>query len=403
MILWIAIQLLMMENKTQKPKKILIFSMSYYPRFVGGAEVALKEITDRLSNMEFEFHLVTLRYDTTVPKNEKIGNVYVYRIGFTKKNPSFEDLRSFPLRLNKIIYQFWAPCVGWWLHKKFQFQKVWSMMAHSAGIPGNIFSRISGVPLLLTLQEGDPTDKIEKQMRIFGPLFTGSFKQAKQIQVISRFLKEWALRMKSQVTPEIVPNGVDTAVFRPSVQKGEQKKIRLITTSRLVPKNGVDLVIEAMKDLPENVHFDIVGDGYEKGFLEDLAKKLALEKRIFFYGQKNALELAVLLQNADIFIRASRSEGFGNSFLEAMSVGLPVIGTSVGGITDFLFDPSSHNHKATGLLCEIDDSKSIVRCVRELIDNRALRSMLAYNAQNAIPREYDWNLIAPRIGAILKR
>jgi len=224
--------------------------------------VALKEITDRLDQKEFEFHLITLRYDSAFLKYEKIGNVHVHRVGFAKKNVTFEDLRSFPFRLNKLLYQFWAPCVGLWLHKKYTFTKVWSMMAHSAGIPGNIFSRISRVPLLLTLQEGDPTEYIEKQMRLFGPLFTGVFTRAKQIQAISLFLKEWAIQMKSKVTPDVVPNGVDTLVFVPGTKLETKEGFRLITTSRLVPKNGVDLVIEAMTQLPENVYFDIVGDGF---------------------------------------------------------------------------------------------------------------------------------------------
>ena len=54
----------------KKVKKILIFSLAYYPNFVGGAEVAIKEITDRLSPEEFEFHLVTLRFDSSLPKTE---------------------------------------------------------------------------------------------------------------------------------------------------------------------------------------------------------------------------------------------------------------------------------------------------------------------------------------------
>jgi len=52
-------------------KKILIFSITYYPSYVGGAEVAIKEITDR--NKDIEFHMVTLRFDRNLPKKEKIA------------------------------------------------------------------------------------------------------------------------------------------------------------------------------------------------------------------------------------------------------------------------------------------------------------------------------------------
>ena len=65
------------ESSTEEntKKKILIFSLVYYPNFIGGAEVAIKEITDRLRGADFD--MVTLRFDRNLPKVEKIGNVTV--------------------------------------------------------------------------------------------------------------------------------------------------------------------------------------------------------------------------------------------------------------------------------------------------------------------------------------
>ena len=60
-------------------KKVLIFSLVYYPRFIGGAEIAVKETTDRLGE-DFQFDMITLRKDAL--KFERIGNVNVYRVGF---------------------------------------------------------------------------------------------------------------------------------------------------------------------------------------------------------------------------------------------------------------------------------------------------------------------------------
>ena len=62
------------------PKKILIFSIAYHP-FIGGAEMAIKEITDRIGDIDFD--LITLRFDKNLSKFERIGNLNVYRIGFT--------------------------------------------------------------------------------------------------------------------------------------------------------------------------------------------------------------------------------------------------------------------------------------------------------------------------------
>jgi len=389
---------------TINKKKIIIFSMSYYPRFVGGAEVALKEITDRINVNEYEFHLVTLRYDSSFARYEKIGNVHVYRIGYTQRNPSFKDLRALPLRFNKVLYQFWAPCIGWWLHRKIKFQTVWAMMAHSSGVPANIFSFFLKIPLILTLQEGDPTNHIEKQMRIFGPLFTTVFKRASHIQVISQFLKEWAVKMGARKENiEIIPNAVDGSTFTYRNEYRQRQIKRIITTSRLVPKNGTDILLRALALLPDTFHLDVVGDGYQKQELECLGQELGISHRVIFHGQKNQNEIVLLLKEAFIFCRPSRSEGLGNSFLEAMAVGVPVIATPVGGIPDFLFDPGLHGDKATGLFCNSNDEKSVARCVIRYNGDADFYKNIAYTAMQLIQKKYTWDKVAEEMRKLFKK
>jgi len=62
-------------------KKILIFSLAYYPNAVSGAEGAIKEITDRINDIEF--HMITLRFMREHPSEELFGNVHVHRVGLT--------------------------------------------------------------------------------------------------------------------------------------------------------------------------------------------------------------------------------------------------------------------------------------------------------------------------------
>src|SRR4051812_6431054 len=118
-------------------KRILIFSLAYFPKHVGGAEVAIKEITDRIGDIEF--HMVSNRFDSTLPKVEKIGNVLVHRIGITTKNPSMIDLRKFPLHLNKFLFQFLAAWKALQLHRQYKYDAIWAMMAHSTGVPSALF------------------------------------------------------------------------------------------------------------------------------------------------------------------------------------------------------------------------------------------------------------------------
>ena len=366
--------------------------MSYYPRFVGGAEVAVKEITDRIHESLYEFHLITLRYDRNLARYEKIGNVHVYRIGFSATAPSFADLRKMPLRVNKIIYQVWAPCIAWWLHRKVKFDGVWAMLAHSAGIPAHIFSYLAPVPYIVTLQEGDPLPHIEKQMAVAGPLFFRLFPRARHIVAVSHFLKNWAESLgASAQNISVIPNGVDAVSLGSKSTRSAHYMV--VTTSRLVPKNGVDTLICAMQYVPDDVVLHIAGDGYQRECLEQLVTEKKLQNKVIFLGHQNKEQVEHLLERADVFIRPSRSEGFGNSFLEAMAYGVPIVGTHVGGIPDFLIDPSQNYEQATGLVCGVGDPQSIASCIVKYKENPDVYRHIQKNGKELIAKGYLWDTI----------
>ena len=387
-------------------KKVLIVSMAYFPRFVGGAEVAIKEITDRLSD-EYEFHLVTLRYDSTLPRESKEGNVYVHRIGFSTQAPTLSDLRKLPLHLNKYLFQFSAYLKARKLHRAHRYDMVWSMMAHSAGIPGALFKiTYPRVPFLLTLQEGDTPEHIAHAARPSLFLFNLAFVRADAVQAISHFLAAWAKRQGAKRRVDVIPNGVDVSRFSTRQTKEEREKKRkelcsddeatlLVTVSRLVKKNGVDLVIRALPHLPSRVTFVVAGDGPEKENLKHLAASLEVEDRVLFLGEVSQQDLPLLLSSCDMFIRASRSEGQGIAFIEAMAMGLPTIGTNVGGIPDFL------RESETGFLAE-PTSESIASAVVRAIEHPIETNRVAEGGQRLVKEKYDWNGIATEMGSLFK-
>ena len=388
-------------------KKILIFSLAYYPKHVGGAEAAIKNITDRIDSSEIEFHMVTNRFDTTLPKVEKVGNVLVHRIGIATKNPEMKDLRKFPLHLNKALFQFAAARKAHELHKKYQYDAVWSMMAHSTGIPGGLFKKKHPeVRYILTLQEGDPPEYIEAKMKAFGKRFKEAFTRADTIQVISTFLGEWAKRMGYIGEIELVPNAVNTSHFSQVYTEEELKPIRdalqkkdgdvfLITTSRLVKKNACDDVIKALPHLPEKVKFIILGTGPDEDMLRSLAKELGVQDRVQFVGFVDHSEMPKYLKVSDIFIRPSLSEGFGSSFVEGMAAELPVIATQEGGIADFLFDPERNPDKpATGRAVDARDPEGIARAITLFIDDPETTKKIVQNAKDLAFSKYDWDTIA---------
>lgn len=396
-------------------KKVLIFSLQYYP-FVGGAEVAIKEITDRISLDEYEFHMVTSRFDSTLPKTEKIGNVTVHRIGLATKSPNIADLKKMPLHLNKFLFQLLAVPHALALHRKHHFDMTWAMMAHATAVPAGIFKSFNPkTPYLLTLQEGDPTEYIEKMMKPVWPLFRQGFVRADALQPISTFLLLWGKRMGFTGEEKVIPNGVDTERFTQTFSKEEIQEMKntlnkkegdvfVVTTSRLVHKNAVDDVINALTHLPENVYFLIYGIGPDEDKLKELARTRGLGLRARFMGQIGHKEMPLMLSSCDIFIRPSRSEGMGISFIEAMAAGLPVIATQEGGIRDFLFDEKRNpGVETTGWAVGVDSPEQIAEAVLEIMGNPAKTSQVVLQAKKQALRGYDWDTIAVSMRELFDR
>lgn len=388
-------------------KNILIFCLSYYPQFTSGAEAAVKEITDRLSPDEFEFHLVTLRYDSALAKEERIGNVLVHRIGITAAQPSFQDLGKMPLHLNKPLYQFLAAFKGWQLHRRFHFDAIWSVMAHSAGVPAAIFKLFyPKMPYVLTLQEGDPTEYIERVMKPLWPLFTRAFTSATVVQAISESLAAWARRRGFTGPIEIVRNGanpkdVNDSASAEDIAKAMQTlnkqpgEILLMNTARLVHQKGHDTVIRSLVSLPENVRLVLVGDGEDRKALQSLADELGVAHRVQFTGNVPRSEVTSYRKCADIFVGPSRSEGLGNAFLSAMASRLPVIASQEGGIADFLFDAKRNPEKpTTGWAVDKDRPEQIASAVQDILANPERVKQVGEQARDLILKEYEWDAIA---------
>ncbi|MDP3725665.1 MAG: glycosyltransferase [bacterium] len=378
-------------------KRILIFSLAYSP-FMGGAELAVKEITDRTGN-DFSFDMVTLRFDKKLPKIETIGNITVYRIGFSKTSPTFSDLRSFPLHLNKLFFQFTAAIKGSQLHRRNSYDAVWALMAHSSGVPVALFHLLHPkIPYMLTLQEGDEISHIKRMMLPFYPLFKRAFTQASVIQVISTYLGNWAYDMGFKGQVVVVHNGVDIKNFQFSISNFQKSELRkklgiyendkiIITTSRLVPKNAIDDIIKSLKFLPAHIKFLILGTGPDEHTLKELAKREGVESRVFFVGYVPYKNIPAYLQISDAFIRPSLSEGMGSSFVEAMVAGIPIIGTAVGGIPDFLKD------NETGFVCRVKDPEHVAQKISYILDpqNRDHMEKVKKEALRIALRNHDWD------------
>ncbi len=389
-----------MENENAKPR-ILIFSTAYHP-FVGGAEVAVKEITDRLGDF-FDFDLITAKFDKKLPSFERIGNVNVYRLG----------------RGNQSLDKIFLPLSGLIKTVKLNRQRnyfcFWGMMVtYGSGAPYlfNIFNcvfRQKKVPVVLTLQEGDSESHLKfKWFGLISLSWRMALRRTAVLTGISNFLLNRGKKYGYKGECVLVPNGVDLELFSKNVDVTVQNEIKnklgkkesdifLVTDGRLAYKNGIDCVIEALVRLPENISFIIIGKGKEGYKLQKQADKLGVSSRVKFLGFIDYKNLPDYLSACDIFIRPSRSEGFGNSFIEAMAAKLPVIATPVGGIVDFLDD------RETGVFCSPDNPNSIVAAVNLILKDKNLKQKIVDNAYQRVYFRYGWDEIAKKMKGFFEK
>ena len=364
--------------------------------------MAVKEITDRMS-ADFEFDLITAKLKKDLPSMEKVGVVNVYRVGIGR--PLFD----------KLILPFRGALLARKLNKKANYFCFWGIMVTFGSGAGYLFNILQAltfkkkVPIVLTLQEGDSESHLQyKWLGLIALSWRLALWQTDFLTGISNFLINRAKKHGYSGECSLVPNGVDLSVFSQEIKEGVKDDLKrrlgkkpedifLVTSGRLTHKNAADDVISSLVYLPKNVYFLIIGKGDDGPRLQKQARDLGVSDRVKFLGFLPYQDIPKYFSVCDIFIRPSRSEGFGNSFIEAMASGLPVIATPVGGIPDFIDD------KETGVFCSPDSPQSIVRAVSTLLGNEALRKAIIENAHKRANERYGWGQITAQMKAVFNK
>lgn len=178
----------------------------------------------------------------------------------------------------------------------------------------------------------------------------------------------------------VIPNYVDTDHFCPEAQA--QPEFDLVYVGRLVPKKNVAALIEAIA--PLNLRLLIIGDGEEGESLKSRFRELG--DRLHWQGIVPNQQLPKNLNSARAFILPSLFEGHPKVLIEAMSCGLPVIGSDVEGIRELLI------HGENGLICSTD-VEGIRHAVQTLFEDSELRRSLGVKARAYVLDNFSLNQI----------
>ena len=355
----------------------------YYPH-IGGAEIQLQRLIPHLQARGFNVSVVT-RKEKGLKSFEVVDGVSIYRV--PSPGPKLLAGAIFTLLATRLLSRLRPDIIH----------------AHEILAPTSaafLTKYFHGWPFITTIHRGGVRGDIYKiKRRLFGMRrFNVLLQKVDAFIVISREIDDELAELNVPFEKRIfIPNGVDTEVFAPpsSDQKTQLREQLLIPfhatvivyLGRLVAEKRVDHLLRIWPQIktafPETLLL-IIGTGSEETLLQGLAGD-----GVRFTGQIR--DSVRYLKAADLYVSPSSTEGLSLSLLEALSCGLPVLATSVGGARDVI------QHNVNGYLIPPEDLSSLKNGLLTLLGDEALRTKLGQGGRQRIISDYSLDSVADKL------
>ncbi len=315
-------------------------------------------------------------------KEEGIRTIRIkYRKSPIPKTTYFIYLSSLNSALKELIKEGWKPDI---IHAH----------VYSSGVPAVILGKRNNIPVVMTehssmfsLQKLGFVDKISVRF---------AMNNVKIILPVCRVLENSIRSYGINNEFEIVPNAVNTEIFYPKINKKNKEKTILLV-AMLSPIKGIPYLLEALAKIMQkrkDFIFNIVGDGPNRLEYIKFAEKLKLTNVIKFHGVKTKPEVADFMRNSDFFVLPSLYENLPCVLIEAMMSGLPIIATSVGGISELI-------NESIGILIPPKDINALERSILYMFDNyQNYSSNIIYNYAKD---HYSYEAVGNKINDIYRR
>lgn len=207
------------------------------------------------------------------------------------------------------------------------------------------------------------------------------YRSSRRVICVSEHVREQVLEgMGRSCRTSVVYNGVDPEMFSPGSVPASEDPV-ILSVGNLIPIKGHDLLIRAVAKLaPEipRLGLEIIGDGPERGRLQELAQQLQILDRVGFLGRRSRRQVADAMRLCTIFALPSQYEGLGCVYLEAMAVGKAVIGCRGQGIAEII------QHGSNGFLVGPGNEKELTLALGMLLRDEPRRRNLGVAGRDTI-------------------
>jgi glycosyltransferase involved in cell wall biosynthesis len=230
-------------------------------------------------------------------------------------------------------------------------------------------------------------------------------RRATIVTAVSRAAAEDARRVSGRTDVEILPNGLDRAMWRTGDARNDgsacperSRRARVVSVMRLAAKKSpgdlIDAVPVVLAGANHDVVFSIVGDGPERAGLEERARRLGVASHVEFLGACDPARVAGVLARSTLFALPSAREAFGIAILEARAAGLPIVARASGGIPEIV------QHGRQGML--VDTPQALGGAIATLINDDTLRQQYALASADGLD-PYDWDRVVDRHETVYRR
>jgi len=391
-------------------KTILITSNAYLPN-IGGVENSLKYLAQSYKKLGYQVIVVVSDVAANgeeLPFFEKTDGISIYRYNtFAKADGITQFFRALRTMLNaiKLLKKLNHEHHIILTLSRFHTTTVLAKLAHLKNVtylvPGVVKNQNTNANLVNN--SGIAKLKLNISRLLHHSIQKTAFKYCDQVLVFSQNMAQQVTEIQTTLTAlPIVKPGVDHQRFCPIKDKSTLKikyniptdKIILLTVGRFVRAKGFDLVIDALKNLPQ-CHLVMVGDGENFSVSQQQIVKNNVSEQVTLMGSQQ--DTAPFYQLSDIFVMSSRYEPLGQTILEALSCALPIMafkGENVTTATTELLndDEAVYSSKIT--------SNGLEKGIKKLVDNHQYRENLALNSRKIALERFSWSTLAQQTLAL---
>jgi N-acetyl-alpha-D-glucosaminyl L-malate synthase BshA len=251
-------------------------------------------------------------------------------------------------------------------------------------------------PKIITTLHGTDITLVGNDRSLF-PMTRFALEQSDGVTCVSRYLQARTSEVFDfRRTLTVIPNFVDTRRFAPEARPSLREHLapcgeRILAhlSNFRPPKRAPDTVrvfAQVRAAIPAKLL--LIGDGQDRPLTLHLARSLGVDRDVIFLGKQDDVES--LLGIADLFLLPSQEEAFGLAALEAMSCGVPVIATTVGGLPEVVEDGK------TGFLLPLGDVDGMSRACLALLADRQRHAEFRRAARQRAVALFDTSLIVPQ-------